>query len=91
MRNRIAEHAIGRSRTGRARRCRAGRRRRLCRRGCIVTRKSVCEPCHRCSSWSTGRSRQRSIRNVEVEDLRGRDVVPPREDLFAKCTPAERS
>ncbi|KAF7961599.1 capsular biosynthesis protein [Cupriavidus sp. UYMU48A] len=27
-----------------------------------------------------------SIRNVEVEDLLGRDVVPPREDLFAKCT-----
>ncbi|CAG2141800.1 polysaccharide biosynthesis protein [Cupriavidus numazuensis] len=27
-----------------------------------------------------------SIRDVKVEDLLGRDAVPPREDLFAKCT-----
>lgn len=27
-----------------------------------------------------------SIRDVSVEDLLGRDIVPPREDLFAKCT-----
>ncbi|CAG9177284.1 UDP-N-acetyl-alpha-D-glucosamine C6 dehydratase [Cupriavidus laharis] len=27
-----------------------------------------------------------SIRDVSVEDLLGRDVVPPREDLFGKCT-----
>lgn len=27
-----------------------------------------------------------SIRDVRVEDLLGRDIVPPREDLFAKCT-----
>jgi len=27
-----------------------------------------------------------SIRDIRVEDLLGRDIVPPREDLFAKCT-----
>ncbi|MFS8974246.1 nucleoside-diphosphate sugar epimerase/dehydratase [Cupriavidus necator] len=27
-----------------------------------------------------------SIRDVSVEDLLGRDIVPPRVDLFAKCT-----
>lgn len=27
-----------------------------------------------------------SIRDISVEDLLGRDAVPPREDLFAKCT-----
>ncbi|MBF6988473.1 nucleoside-diphosphate sugar epimerase/dehydratase [Cupriavidus sp. IK-TO18] len=27
-----------------------------------------------------------SIRDISVEDLLGRDIVPPREDLFAKCT-----
>lgn len=27
-----------------------------------------------------------SIRDISLEDLLGRDIVPPREDLFAKCT-----
>ncbi|AGW92520.1 MULTISPECIES: polysaccharide biosynthesis protein [Cupriavidus] len=27
-----------------------------------------------------------SIRDIKIEDLLGRDIVPPREELFAKCT-----
>ncbi|CAG2146168.1 UDP-N-acetyl-alpha-D-glucosamine C6 dehydratase [Cupriavidus yeoncheonensis] len=33
-----------------------------------------------------GKITMQSIRDIKIEDLLGRDIVPPREELFAKCT-----